>query len=176
MTNTVTISSAEELSRYKTTILSNLRKSVQDIKAMIDSEDAQEIFKHFKFDKIATEPLSGKPENLVEVINQSQTYFVTLAATEYLLSHYPEKSFLLNWGNVSGYDIESTDGEIIAECFAATSYRSNGKLTADLKRLFGDRTAARKYEFFYACDFSDTSKKYYENKYVGVCIVKLDSI
>ena len=154
MANTVTISSAEELSRYKTTILSNLRKSVQDIKAMIDSEDAQEIFKHFKFDKIATEPLSGKPENLVEVINQSQTYFVTLA----------------------GYDIESTDGEIIAECFAATSYRSNGKLTADLKRLFGDRTAARKYEFFYACDFSDTSKKYYENKYVGVCIVKLDSI
>ena len=153
MANTVTISSAEELSRYKTTILSNLRKSVQDIKAMIDS-------------------LSGKPENLVEVINQSQTYFVTLAATEYLLSHYPEKSFLLNWGNVSGYDIESTDGEIIAECFAATSYRSNGKLTADLKRLFGDR----KYEFFYACDFSDTSKKYYENKYVGVCIVKLDSI
>ena len=146
MANTVTISSAEELSRYKPTILSNLRKSVQDIKAMIDSEDAQEIFKHFKFDKIATEPLSGKPENLVEVINQSQTYFVTLAATEYLLSHY------------------------------ATSYRSNGKLTADLKRLFGDRTAARKYEFFYACDFSDTSKKYYENKYVGVCIVKLDSI
>ena len=86
MANTVTISSAEELSRYKTTILSNLKKSVQDIKAMIDSEDAQEIFKHFKFDKIATEPLSGKPENLVEVINQSQTYFVTLAATEYLLS------------------------------------------------------------------------------------------
>ena len=94
MANTVTISSAEELSRYKTTILSNLKKSVQDIKAMIDSEDAQEIFKHFKFDKIATEPLSGKPENLVEVINQSQTYFVTLAATEYLLSHHPEKSLL----------------------------------------------------------------------------------
>lgn len=103
MANTVTISSAEELSRYKTTILSNLRKSVQDIKAMIDSEDAQEIFKHFKFDKIATEPLSGKPENLVEVINQSQTYFVTLAATEYLLTEqqrcclYPLPLFLGKW-------------------------------------------------------------------------------
>lgn len=176
MANTVTISSAEELSRYKTTILSNLKKSVQDIKAMIDSEDAQEIFKHFKFDKIATEPLSGKPENLVEVINQSQTYFVTLAATEYLLSHHPEKSFLLNWGNVSGYDIESTDGEIIAECFAATSYRSNGKLTADLKRLFSNQTAMYKYEFFFTGDFSEANKEYYENKYAGVCIVKLDLI
>ena len=41
MANPVTISSAEELRRYKTTILANLRKSVQDIKAMIDSEDAQ---------------------------------------------------------------------------------------------------------------------------------------
>ena len=40
MANTVTISSAEELSRYKTTILSNLRKSVQDIKAMIDKKSS----------------------------------------------------------------------------------------------------------------------------------------
>lgn len=176
MTNAVTISDTEELSRYKTTILSNLKKSVQDIRTLIESENAQEIFMQFKFEKVATEPLSGKPENLVEVINQSQTYFVTLTAVEYLLRHYPGKAFTLNWGNVSGYDIESTDGEIIAECFAATSYRSNRKLTTDLKRLFSNQTATIKYEFFYACDFSEISKEYYENKYPGVCIVKLDSI
>ena len=85
MTNAVTISDAEELSRYKTTILSNLKKSVQDIRTLIEGENAQEIFMQFKFEKVATEPLSGKPENLVEVINQSQTYFVTLTAVEYLL-------------------------------------------------------------------------------------------
>ena len=134
MANTVTINSADELRTYKATILSNLAKSVWDISAIIESENAQEVFRQFKFEKIATEPLSGKPENLVEVINQSQTYLVTLAATEYLLCLYPEKAFILNWGNVSGYDIESTDGTIVAECFAATSYRSNGKLTADMKR------------------------------------------
>ena len=176
MANTVTINSADELRTYKATILSNLAKSVWDISAIIESENAQEVFRQFKFEKIATEPLSGKPENLVEVINQSQTYLVTLAATEYLLRLYPAKAFTLNWGNVSGYDIESTDGTIVAECFAATSYRSNGKLTADLKRLSANQTALQKYEFFYAGDFSDASKKYYESKYAGVCIVKLESI
>ena len=176
MANTVTINSADELRTYKATILSNLAKSVWDISAIIESENAQEVFRQFKFEKIATEPLSGKPENLVEVINQSQTYLVTLAATEYLLCLYPEKAFILNWGNVSGYDIESTDGTIVAECFAATSYRSNGKLTADMKRLCANQTALQKYEFFYANDFSDVSKEYYENKYDGVCIVKLESI
>ena len=80
MTNTVTIYSTDELEKHKTTILSNLAKSVWDIRAIIESENAQEVFRQFKFEKIATEPLSGKPENLVEVINQSQTYFVTLAA------------------------------------------------------------------------------------------------
>ena len=176
MANTVTINSADELRTYKATILSNLAKSVWDISAIIESENAQEVFRQFKFEKIATEPLSGKPENLVEVINQSQTYLVTLAATEYLLCLYPEKAFILNWGNVSGYDIESTDGTIVAECFAATSYRSNGKLTADMKRLCANQTALQKYKFFYANDFADVSKEYYENKYAGVCIVKLESI
>lgn len=88
MANTVTINSADELRTYKATILSNLAKSVWDISAIIESENAQEVFRQFKFEKIATEPLSGKPENLVEVINQSQTYLVTLAATEYLLCLY----------------------------------------------------------------------------------------
>ena len=95
MTNTVTIYSTDELEKHKTTILSNLAKSVWDIRAIIESENAQEVFRQFKFEKIATEPLSGKPENLVEVINQSQTYFVTLAATEYLLHLYIVSSWHL---------------------------------------------------------------------------------
>lgn len=54
-------------------------------------------------------------------------------AVEYLYKIYPAQAFIVNWGNVPGYDIESADGTIIAECFAATSYKSNGKLAADLK-------------------------------------------
>ena len=42
MANTVTINSADELRTYKATILSNLAKSVWDISAIIESENAQE--------------------------------------------------------------------------------------------------------------------------------------
>lgn len=31
-----------------------------------------------KFEKIATEPLTGEPENLLEVINQCHTYLVSI--------------------------------------------------------------------------------------------------
>lgn len=176
MANTVTIKSIEELYQYRETIFSNLAHSTWKIKSIIESENAHEVFKLFKFGKIAIEPLSGKPENLIEVVNQSQTYLVTLAAVEYLFPLFPDKAYILNWGNIGGYDIETNDGEIIAECFAATSYRSNGKLTADLKRLSSNKTALHKYEFFYAADFTESSKKYYERKYDGINIVRLESI
>lgn len=83
-------------------------------------------------------------------------------AVEYLYKIYPAQAFIVNWGNVPGYDIESADGTIIAECFAATSYKSNGKLAADLKRLAGNIEAEHKYEFFYDKDFTENYKEYYK--------------
>lgn len=119
-------SSIEELKAYKETIVNNLKESVEAVKTVINSCNALEMFRAFKFDKIAVEPLSGKAENLIEVVNQSQTYLVSIMAIEYLYKIYPYQSFKINWGNIPGYDIESVDGTIIAECFAATSYKSNG--------------------------------------------------
>lgn len=91
--------------------------------------------KILKIRKMALEPLSGKPENLIGVINQAHTYLIFIMAVEYLYKLYPAQTIIINWGNVSGYNIESVDGAIIAECFVATSYKSNGKLAANLKRL-----------------------------------------
>lgn len=68
-----------------------------------------------------TEPLSGKAENLIEVINQSMTYLVSIMAVEHLYDVHKEQIFKINWVNVAGYDIESADGTIICECFASTS-------------------------------------------------------
>ena len=77
---------------------------------------------------------------------------------------------------MAGYDIESQDGTIIAECFAATSYKSNGKLTADLKRLNENKTALVKYEFFYDKEFKDEQKPFYNEKYPTVTIIKFSKI
>ena len=114
----------------------------------LSNNDALDAFEIFKFEKIATEPLSGNPENLIEVINQAYTYLIPIMAVEYLYKLYPAQAFIINWGNIPGYDVESVDGTIIAECFATTSYKSDGKLTEDLKHLSGNSETEYKYEFF----------------------------
>lgn len=176
MTERLIVHNKSELEKYKKVISQNLEASVKEIKELVDNASALEIFQCFKFDKIAVEPLSGKAENLIEVVNQTQTYLVSLMAVEYLYNIFPTQTFIINWGNIPGYDIESEDGTIIAECFTATSFRSNGKLVSDLKRLSLNDTAIHKYEFFYDKEFGEQHKKYYEEKYPGITIVKFEDI
>ena len=169
MAKAVIFHDIQEVGKYRDIILANLSQSVSVIKVLLEGEEPQVVFKRFKFEKVVKEPLSGEAENLIEVINQSQTYLVSLVAVEFL-------SFILNWGNAAGYDIEATDGTVIAECFAATSHKSNSKLTKDIKRLATNTTAEEKYEFFYVLDFTEKSRKYYEKKYVGINMVRLEQL
>lgn len=46
---------------------------------------------------------------------------VVLEGARRLLCLYPEKALSLNLGPSSGFDIDSIDGEIVAECFAVTT-------------------------------------------------------
>ena len=176
MTEQIIVSNAYELANYRNIITNNIEKSVLVLKKILESESPLDAFGRMKFDKIAIEPISGKEENIIEVINQLQTYMVSIMATEYLLAEFSDKSFTINLGNIPGYDIESSDGEIIAECFAATSYRSNGKLSADLKRLHNNTSAKHKYEFFYDKEFTDNQKEYYEHKFDDIRIIKFYKI
>ena len=155
--------------------MDNLSRSIENVQNIIGG-GTLDIFKAFKFDKIASEPLTGKPENLIEVINQAHTYLISIMAVQYLYKIYPTQEFIINWGNIPGYDIESVDGTIIAECFAATSYKSNGKLTADLKRLMSNNTAIHKYEFFYDKEFTEKHKEFYQEKYPGIEVIKFAEI
>ena len=172
MTKSIIIYNAAELQKYRNIIQSNLDKSNMQLQELMKAKTSLEIFQYFKFEKCVTEPLSGKQENLIEVINQSMTYLISVKAVEYLFNIYTNQTFIVNWGNASGYDIESEDGTVIGECFAATSFRSNGKLAADLKKLYKNKTARYKYEFFYDKEFTDRQKIYYENKYPEIRIIK----
>lgn len=176
MTEKIVISNILELSKYRNIITENVQKNVIELKRILEEENPLDAFSKMMFDKIAIEPLSGRGENIIEVINQLQTYMVSIMAVEYLLEKHANKVFTINWGNIPGYDIESSDGEVIAECFAATSYRSNGKLTADIKRLYQNESAMYKYEFFFDKEFTDSQKEYYENKFDGIKIIKFSKI
>lgn len=176
MTKPLNISDKAEIQVYKERIRIHLQQNLNTLSKFIQVEEAFIVFEKMKFDKIGCEPLTGEPENIIEVINQCHTYLVSLMAVETLLTNHPGKSFTVNWGNIPGYDIESTDGTIIAECFAATSYRSNGKLAADLKRLHACKTAVDKYEFFYDKEFTEKNRAYYRDKYPDIEIIKFSAI
>jgi predicted DNA-binding protein YlxM (UPF0122 family) len=173
---TIIIREIGEVEQYKSRIHKNLRKCAEMLKELLATEDALSFFEKAKYEKIVIDPLTEEPENLIEVINQCQTYLASFLGVEYLSSMFLNTSFRINLGNVSGYDIESEDGTVIAECFAATSYRSNGKLTKDLKRLSENKTAIFKYEFFYDTEFTDKSKIFYKNKYPDIEIVHFSDV
>lgn len=176
MASQVIISDTEQLMKYKQSIKNNLEATIAEVHKMVTSKSAMDAIASFKYDKMAKEPLSGEPENLIEVVNQSQTYLISLMAVEYLMRQHPGISFTVNWGNIPGYDIGSADQSIIAECFAATSYRSNQKLVKDLKRLNENQTAEYKYEFFYDKEFEESHRAYYEENYPGVKIIKFNDM
>lgn len=176
MEKSVLIRNKEDLKHYREQIKMNLNLGFKNLVRLIETDDVLNVFQKMKFEKIVIEPLTGEPENLLEVVNQCHTYLVSIMGMEYLLEIFPDTSFTINFGNVSGYDIESEDGRIIAECFAATSYRSNGKLAADLKRLAENENAKYKYEFFYDKEFTEKNKTYYQDKYPDIMIVKFQEI
>ena len=162
----------DELAQYKERITKNLQQAKIQLQKLLETCSEFELFEKFKFDKTVPDSLTGDPENLIEVINQNQTYIVSLRAMEYLFNCHPSQTFKLNLGNLPGYDIESLDGTIICECFAATSYQSNNKLNKDLARLYQNSSALIKYQFFYDRKFTDVVGRNMERKYPGIHIVR----
>ena len=73
-----------------------------------------------------------------------------MAALEELFDIYPSKKFETHMGAEAGFDIESTDGEVVAECFAVTTAASNGKLKKDSEKLINKASKQKKYIYFYS--------------------------
>lgn len=165
-----------DLEKHKKAMQSNLTKSLQQLKLIFENADSIDVFDACKYEKIVFDPLTGENENLIEMLNQHQTYIVTLKGIEYLLNKYPSKSFFARFGNISGYDIESTDGEVVAECFAAVNYKNNQKLDKDLKKLDLVKRNKSCYEFFYDKAFELKDYALYETKFPKIHIVKFESL
>ena len=172
----ILISDKLELTIYKQTIYDNLQKSLESIKSVLDNDDSTFVFESFKYDKIAIDPLTGNLENLIEMVNQYQTYLVTLKALEFLFEKHSNKSFIARFGNIAGYDIESTDGEIVAECFASVSYKNNKKLDKDLEKLNSVTCDVIRYEFFYDRAFNTDNYTAYKIKYPEINIIKFETL
>lgn len=98
--------------------------------------------------RVAIHLISTARSTLIEQLNQSFTYLASIEAAKWLLERHPDHApYNLNLGTTPGSDIESEDGEVAAETFAATHPDSNDKLRKELEKVRA--TSARHQYVFY---------------------------
>ena len=161
------VSTHREISLLEDKILKNAEAAFESIKAFTESSGALSFFSAIKFTKLGKSPISGDALNLIEQINQTHSNLVVLSAAHDLLNRHPGKTFRLCLGVESGYDIQSTDGEIIAECFAVTRIDSNDKMNRDCKRLLTSSTPYM-YIYFRTYEYSEKQLENYRQKYPAI--------
>jgi hypothetical protein len=145
------VDSAGDVQILRREIQATMEISHRKVLSLLRSYSAISVFKKLRFEERGLDPLDRRRRlNFVEQLNQTFSYFVSLKAADYLLTHEKcHRPFKLNLGTSKGPDIESLDGVVAAEVFAATSPDSNDKLKKDIQRL-ANGTAERKYVFYYS--------------------------
>lgn len=94
-------------------IESNIKKTKDQIVAILAENEAKDALANLKFDKTSFDPLSGEPINFIEMLNQAYSDLVVLKAVEDLMSRYEDKALELNMGALTGFDIVSTDKKLL---------------------------------------------------------------
>ncbi len=126
-----------------------MAKARSSLHQVLEHGDDFALLHALRFERIGCDPLDDSCAlNIVEQLNQTTTYLVTLVGVAHLLRKHGSP-LRINLGTAAGHDIESLDGSVVAEAFAATSFASNRKLATDLAKLRSSR-ARHRYVFYYA--------------------------
>jgi len=148
------IASLAEIEELETAIVSSAEVTANALRGRLKCGTGVQLLATLKFQKAGSDPLSDRPLNFIEQINQTFTYLASCEAVRYLLEHHPACApFTMHLGTAPGPDIVSADRRLIAEVFAATHPGSNGKLRKDLKKLRA--TPAEIRYLFYSCPGND---------------------
>ena len=151
------VDSKDKIIELRSEIYKNARETYNRMKQAMSNDSFFELFADIKFNKFGYDPIKGTPLNFIEQLNQMFSDLVVLYGVEEILSKYPDKTFEVNFGAKAGFDIQSSDETVVAECFAATSVDSNSKLRKDANKLMKLSANVEKYMFFYSRN--DNEKK-----------------
>lgn len=150
------------------TITSSATAAVESIRDLLQRRKPLAALEALKFTQVGRDPLDpDRALNLVEQLNQTFTYLVSIRAVEYLFRKHPEAGpYRVNLGTQAGSDVESLDGSVAAEVFAAVHPASNRKLAKDVAKVAA--TAARHRYVFFHCpgDYARTDQN-------GVVVIPL---
>lgn len=151
---TLEITTANQLDKHVRAVRAAAEQTVRALRDIMSSErDSLQILRLMKFSEIGHHPLDDRPLNIIEQVNQTFTYLVTLEAARWLFAHHAGLGGLrISLGTAAGFDLESlTPGLVAAEAFAATHPRSNDKLRKDLRRLEEKAAGAANRYVFFSC-------------------------
>lgn len=145
---TYTVEDAVAIKHLRRSTLQAADKAAGAIRDLVH-ERSISLLAHMKFQELGFHPIDDRRLNLVEQINQTFTYLVSLAAAEYVLVHHTNATPIqLNLGTTAGYDLVSLSAGIAGEVFAAVNRTNNRKLVKDLVKVSG-ADAPNKYVFFH---------------------------
>ena len=170
------IRTVKEIESLKETILINAQKTVGQLSMKIVSLPVMSFLTEVKFDAVGIDPLKGTELNFIEQLNQMFSDLVVLEGARRLLRLYPEKELRLNLGPSSGFDIESIDDEIVAECFAVTTATSNRKLEKDCSKLMSKAPGKQKYIYFYSRNDAEEKLQRIYDKYPEIIFTRIQEL
>lgn len=144
------LANLEEIQTLEREIRCASEYTLSVVQGLAQQGDALGLLEAVKFGEIGRDPLDPtRCLNLIEQVNQTFTALVTLRAVEYLFGQHPGVCrFRVNLGTAPGSDIESLDGSVVAEVFAATRPSSNGKKRKDIAKVAAV-AAKHRYVFFH---------------------------
>jgi len=166
-----TLRTQEDIELHRSKILESIESSSDRINSRIKKHDSLGLFHAMKFDELGCDPLDkSKAWNLVEQINQTFTYLVSMKAAEVIfLECKSVESIECNLGTSSGYDLIGRDKNggilVAAEVFSAVKTKNNGKLRKDVLKVMESK-ASHMYVFFSTTMVKDCNPYlYYEPKF-----------
>jgi hypothetical protein len=151
---TLEVDTPPQLDRHIRSVRDAAERTVRALRAILTSErDGLQVLRLMKFAEIGHHPIDDRALNVIEQVNQTFTYLVTLEAARWLLEQHPELGGLrINLGASAGFDLESRDpGFLAAEAFAATHPGSNDKLRKDVRRLQEKADGTKHRYVFFSC-------------------------
>ena len=150
------ITSIHEIEELIKSVRAASDRTVHSLRDLLAKEsDSLMVLSLMKFHEIGHHPTDDRKLNLIEQLNQTFTYLVSLEAARWVLQSHPEllpAGINVNLGTAAGFDLESVEaGCLAAEVFAATHPRSNGKLKKDLTRLADNAAGYNRRYVFFSC-------------------------
>ncbi|QRK12289.1 hypothetical protein JQX13_21045 [Archangium violaceum] len=146
MAKAKTVRSAADVQALRATLRATAAHARNQLRALVEADD---ILSRLKFERLGCDPLDlNDSQNLAEQIDQQATYEAGVDALEMLMHRHPDRTWSFAPGAQSiGHDIQSDDGSVVAEVFAAVKPNNKNKLRNDVEKIRGTPALFR-YVFF----------------------------